>query len=823
MLKFLSLEGFLNLSSDSAKKVEEELRTLGLDESKKFDDIDDFIDCVVESVDNGDTVILAAEDEEYNYVKGQLIDTFSLRKGPSAAIQEVIISSKKGYSNVHDIDGHCLVPLDADIYITNDGLYSGFCVEFSNGARMLLIPLNSQRFDSILADIRKEIVGVSAEQSGESEETAPDSDAPAENDIDTADDAPTAEDGKREEETEKADENETPDVIADEDIDDFLVSELEELSDLTDISETAEDENTDEEEPTFDDVFVLLEEEPDELKTEGFPTEEEHEGTLTLKNGEELIVDDSADEANLEGFDEAIAAAGKTAFSLINNDKTVAFVASENSPFLLAMCEKVDGLKDTFKVCDVEVDNENGLDAQIILAKKTRLAISETGASFGAAISPVTKSEKDGEEIYYSYIIIHDGASAKAKKVSTSTQQGLESLIPRAFAVMFGLIERKTENIAALDGNITEDDDAEKKKKTILLAVSVAAAAVAIVSAVMMVTNYFRQTPDTLTTTTPTQTISQQQTVSTPDVTDSSATIANPLLSTTDPNFPYPAEPTASDVSVTPTSTPFSSTKGTFTFTVYGYGHGVGMSQTGANYYAGLGKSYLEILAMYYYGATLVLGDTTPQTVKFGNNSFTLRDYLATAVESEMGSSYNAEALKAQAVAIYTFAKYYNFDVPATLHAFNKTPTQASYDAVDIVMGQYMVYNGEVAKPYFHATSAGKTTSYTNVFGDDQIPYLAGGRPSYGDVNATDYCTTVTLSSDELNALIYSKTGTTLTGDPANWLKIMAHDGCIDQNTGYVSKIQVGDKLYSGYDFRMKVLGGAIRSHCFTFIYTPTA
>ncbi len=42
-----------------------------------------------------------------------------------------------------------------------------------------------------------------------------------------------------------------------------------------------------------------------------------------------------------------------------------------------------------------------------------------------------------------------------------------------------------------------------------------------------------------------------------------------------------------------------------FVFTVYGYGHGVGMSQVGANYYAGLGLSYKQILLHYYPGTTL--------------------------------------------------------------------------------------------------------------------------------------------------------------------------------------------------------------------------
>lgn len=40
-------------------------------------------------------------------------------------------------------------------------------------------------------------------------------------------------------------------------------------------------------------------------------------------------------------------------------------------------------------------------------------------------------------------------------------------------------------------------------------------------------------------------------------------------------------------------------------FTVHGYGHGVGMSQYGANYFAQMGRSYKEILKIYYQGTDL--------------------------------------------------------------------------------------------------------------------------------------------------------------------------------------------------------------------------
>lgn len=44
---------------------------------------------------------------------------------------------------------------------------------------------------------------------------------------------------------------------------------------------------------------------------------------------------------------------------------------------------------------------------------------------------------------------------------------------------------------------------------------------------------------------------------------------------------------------------------GVYTFTVRGYGHGIGMSQNGANYLAGQGKTYDQIINHYYTGCKI--------------------------------------------------------------------------------------------------------------------------------------------------------------------------------------------------------------------------
>ena len=132
------------------------------------------------------------------------------------------------------------------------------------------------------------------------------------------------------------------------------------------------------------------------------------------------------------------------------------------------------------------------------------------------------------------------------------------------------------------------------------------------------------------------------------------------------------------------------------------------------------------------------------------------------------------------------------------------------------------VYPGtDAALTPFHAISAGKTTSYYNVWGGTAVTYLAGGRPSYGDYEAKDFKTTYSITSDELKSIVKSKLKVDLSGDPSTWITIISHDGVINENIGYVSSMNVGGKIISGNEFRTNVLEGKIRSHCFMMVYTP--
>lgn len=313
------------------------------------------------------------------------------------------------------------------------------------------------------------------------------------------------------------------------------------------------------------------------------------------------------------------------------------------------------------------------------------------------------------------------------------------------------------------------------------------------------------------------------------------STVLTTVISTKPTTRPSTTEKTTVKPTQKPTETTTrhsSSKTGTFVFTVYGYGHGVGMSQNGASEYARRGWTYKQILLHYYNnpGISLVKDSNLPSTVTYNGNSYSLAEYLGKTAYAEVGPSAPLESIKSQMVAIYTYAKRQNFKMTTSNHAFRESyaGTSSSIEnAIKATLGEYLAYYGSPAfTPYF-STAAGKTASSANVWGGSQnsYPYLAGGRTSpEGDVKRT-----LTISSEDLrkkveayNAKVDSSKRITLQSDPSQWIKILEHDSARGSSCGYISSMRIGNQTMRGNAFRLNIMGAAtLRSHCFTFTYTP--
>ena len=124
-------------------------------------------------------------------------------------------------------------------------------------------------------------------------------------------------------------------------------------------------------------------------------------------------------------------------------------------------------------------------------------------------------------------------------------------------------------------------------------------------------------------------------------------------------------------------------------------------------------------------------------------NDLNLEQYLYKVVPSEMPSSYNPEALKAQAIAARTYAVRdiynrtteqlgYTVDDSVKSQVYNNTnATINTTAAVDASKGFVMKNNDELISAFYYSTSAGITASahevwMTSVVKSSPIPYLIG-------------------------------------------------------------------------------------------------
>ena len=263
---------------------------------------------------------------------------------------------------------------------------------------------------------------------------------------------------------------------------------------------------------------------------------------------------------------------------------------------------------------------------------------------------------------------------------------------------------------------------------------------------------------------------------------------------------------------------------GTFTITCYGFGHGVGMSQTGAIAYAEQGWTYDQILLHYYHSSkTKIVQDTNmPSTVTFGSSTYSLKQYIACATYAETGDYVSYESIKSLMVAIYTFAKYYNFKVPAGTHEFNssyKWEGKAIGRAMNEVLGKYVSFEGKPALTVYCSSVGHKTTSSENAWGYGPSPaYLEGGRESPEPESESKRVYTYTAA--EMKSIIAKNTGITLTGDPSTWFTDIVHDKSVNDSTGYIASMKVGGRTYKGDTIRTKVFGSSrVRSHCLNIKY----
>ena len=254
---------------------------------------------------------------------------------------------------------------------------------------------------------------------------------------------------------------------------------------------------------------------------------------------------------------------------------------------------------------------------------------------------------------------------------------------------------------------------------------------------------------------------------------------------------------------------------GDFTFVTYGWGHGVGMSQNGANLYATYsGWTYQDILFHYYPGTYLVNTNSTDDeeiTLRHEPTGKTTLEILSEIVFNEVGGCMSYEAIKAQAVAAYTYIKFNGDDCNDLRPKAN--PPQIVIDACEEVLGEALFYDEDFALTMFSASSGGCSANCYEVFYQD-VPYLRSVESDWDGAYDPHFGTVTYISAADMRNRIQSRFGITLSDDPSNWIQPV-----YSEETGYVTDVCIDGQMWvKGYAFSLPM---GIKSPKFNVSFTP--
>ena len=199
-----------------------------------------------------------------------------------------------------------------------------------------------------------------------------------------------------------------------------------------------------------------------------------------------------------------------------------------------------------------------------------------------------------------------------------------------------------------------------------------------------------------------------------------------------------------------------------------------------------------------------------------------MEEYLVGVLAAEMPASAHEEALKAQAVASYTYARY-RTQVAGVKALSDSSKLEQGYipkeerqrrwgetfdlyetklrGAVAAVRGEMVTYDGQPIFAAFHAVSHGKTESAASYWGGTNHPYLQAAE-SPGDRLAPDYSKTVHFTPEEMKRALEQAAKEkdyrfTLGEDPASWFGKPTRG-----ESGMVQEIEVGGRTLTGRALR---------------------
>lgn len=237
---------------------------------------------------------------------------------------------------------------------------------------------------------------------------------------------------------------------------------------------------------------------------------------------------------------------------------------------------------------------------------------------------------------------------------------------------------------------------------------------------------------------------------------------------------------------------------------------------------------------VYQGGDMILFNEADGQTI-----TVTEREYVIGALVCEMPALYEVEALKAQAVAIHTYAlhvkeaqlanpdpdlkgAYFKVNPSANTGYITRTGIQKLYgakfdeyyakieQAVDATLRYVLMYENKPITACFFAISPGKTENSENVF-STAMPYLVSV-DSLFDQNAEGYLSEEKIPAGQFKDMMLSYDyQLTMEGDPAGWV-----GSARLSDAGTVMTQTICGRQYAGTSLR-QIFG--LRSAAFTLSY----
>lgn len=462
----------------------------------------------------------------------------------------------------------------------------------------------------------------------------------------------------------------------------------------------------------------------------------------------------------------------KTLNILKENDVTIAVNGNTNSIVLKEFGAGLDGFDEYFTFTP-HIEDKGDYSVTDYTAQLAKSAKEVSGATLGACVSDIYTSD----ECDYICIAVATDKSALVRKLYKDNDETDEAFMAIAAEELFSLIGEKAAGNSSVGIEIaSEETDEHTEKKLDPKTTKIILSVVAIVLVLAIVTGvlfFVKKKKDEEATTTTVTTTRAETTTQAP------VEIKTELLSTIMiDEFIESAKSNAEDTT---------------------QAENTDNDQT---------SSEKEAKA-----------ETVPSIITVNGEQIDAKQAIARIVETEMDKSYNTEALKAQAVLTYSYLKYRDTGWKIDGVKISDTCSDEVLKAVEEVFGEFISVEGKLAfTPYF-LMSAGKSASSETVFGI-KTDYLVSMDCS-SDKKEEKYKNEIEIKAQDIRAAISAyDNSVALDEDDAKLITIKENDKCVDKNTGYVSKIAVGDKEISGYEFVYKVLKNPdVNSVCFTFEY----